>query len=168
LGGVSFPLLADFHPKGEVARSYGLYLEKNGITDRATVLIDAEGVVKYQNSVTPSGERDVEELLGRCEELNAQYRGPRAEPPRPEPLPKEMKVYLKSNCGFSRSVSLALANLHLSSVCPVINVTENASAMAELKKVTGKEQAPCLLLGREPVLESADIVRYLVQHVAPL
>ena len=33
LGGVSFPLAADFHPKGAVADSFGLYLDKAGITD---------------------------------------------------------------------------------------------------------------------------------------
>ncbi|MCB1185474.1 redoxin domain-containing protein, partial [bacterium] len=37
--GIIFPLLADFHPKGEVARAYGLWLEDAGISDRATVLI---------------------------------------------------------------------------------------------------------------------------------
>ena len=62
LGGVSFPLLADFHPKGGVAQSYGLYLEDKGITDRATVIIDKTGVVRHASSVTPSGERDIEAL----------------------------------------------------------------------------------------------------------
>ncbi len=46
LGGISFPLLADFHPKGGVAASFGLYLEDNGITDRATVIIDKNGIVQ--------------------------------------------------------------------------------------------------------------------------
>jgi len=32
LGGISFPLLADFNPKGAVAESYGLYLKDAGIT----------------------------------------------------------------------------------------------------------------------------------------
>ena len=41
-----FPLLADFEPKGAVARKYGLYLEEKGITNRATVVIDGEGVVR--------------------------------------------------------------------------------------------------------------------------
>jgi len=45
--GLSYPLLADFHPRGEVARKYGLYLEESGITARATVIIGKDGIVKY-------------------------------------------------------------------------------------------------------------------------
>jgi peroxiredoxin len=39
-------LLADFHPKGAVARAYGVWLEDYGIAGRATFVIDAEGVVR--------------------------------------------------------------------------------------------------------------------------
>ncbi len=45
--GLSYPLLADFHPRGEIARKYGLYLEESGITARATVIVGKDGVVKY-------------------------------------------------------------------------------------------------------------------------
>jgi len=45
--GVSYPLLADFNPRGEVAAKFGLYLEDKGITQRATVVIDKQGVVRY-------------------------------------------------------------------------------------------------------------------------
>ena len=34
------PLLADFHPKGEVSRAYGAYLEERGHGNRSLVLID--------------------------------------------------------------------------------------------------------------------------------
>jgi peroxiredoxin len=44
--GLEYPLLADFHPKGEVARKYGLYLEESGITARATVVVGKDGLVK--------------------------------------------------------------------------------------------------------------------------
>ncbi len=71
LGGVSYPLLADFHPKGAVARAYGLYLEEKGFTDRATVIIDKSGVVRYVESVTPSGIRKAEDLLSECQKVNA-------------------------------------------------------------------------------------------------
>ena len=47
LGGISFLLLQDFHPKGDMARKYGVYLEDKGITDRATVIIDKRGSVRY-------------------------------------------------------------------------------------------------------------------------
>jgi peroxiredoxin (alkyl hydroperoxide reductase subunit C) len=52
--GIGFPLLADFHPKGEVARSYGAYIEDYGTSNRSLVLVDEEGVVKWvHESPTP-------------------------------------------------------------------------------------------------------------------
>jgi peroxiredoxin len=52
--GVEIPLLADFHPKGEVARSYGAYLEDYGTSNRSLVLIDEEGTVEWvHESPTP-------------------------------------------------------------------------------------------------------------------
>ena len=40
-----FPLLADFHPKGEVARSYGVYREGEGVCERALFVLDSKGVI---------------------------------------------------------------------------------------------------------------------------
>ena len=42
-----FPLLADFEPKGEVARRYGAYRDGEGVSERALFVIDAEGVVRW-------------------------------------------------------------------------------------------------------------------------
>jgi alkyl hydroperoxide reductase subunit AhpC len=70
LGGVSFPLLADFHPKGATAEKYGVLLSDKGITDRATVIIDKQGVVRYAVSVTPAGQRDPKDLLAECQKVN--------------------------------------------------------------------------------------------------
>ena len=44
---LTFPLLADFHPKGAVAKAYDLYNEGAGITKRASVLIDKDGKVVF-------------------------------------------------------------------------------------------------------------------------
>lgn len=40
-----FPLLADFEPKGAVARTYGAYRDKEGVCERALFVIDEEGVI---------------------------------------------------------------------------------------------------------------------------
>lgn len=47
--GITFPLLADFHPKGEVARRYGVIRNKDGFSDRALYIIDPEGIIRYKN-----------------------------------------------------------------------------------------------------------------------
>jgi peroxiredoxin (alkyl hydroperoxide reductase subunit C) len=49
-----FPLLADFEPKGEVARVYGVYRAADGTSERALYVIDADGVVRW-SYVSPVG-----------------------------------------------------------------------------------------------------------------
>jgi len=67
--GIKFPLLADFHPKGDVAKKYGLWLEDAGISDRATILINKEGEVLWSHSVGPDGARQPMELLEKAKSL---------------------------------------------------------------------------------------------------
>jgi len=68
-GGIHFPLMADFHPKGAVAQKYGLWLDEPGISDRATVLISKDGTVLWSESVGPSGARQPVELLEKTKSL---------------------------------------------------------------------------------------------------
>ena len=42
-----FPLLADFHPKGQVAMQYGAYREQDGVAARALFLIDEQGTIRW-------------------------------------------------------------------------------------------------------------------------
>jgi len=42
-----FPLLADFEPKGEVARKYGVYRQREGVTERALFVVDKDGVITW-------------------------------------------------------------------------------------------------------------------------
>jgi glutaredoxin len=167
LGGISFPLLADFHPKGAVAAKFGLYLADHGITDRATVIIDADGVVQHISSVGPGGSRDIEELARLAEEIDANYAG--SLPTRPAPTGvKACTLYVKNQCGHSRAALLALRNLHLGKLVKVRNIDEDDGARAELKKLGGKEQAPCLVEGGNALYESADIIQKWVSEATGL
>lgn len=49
-----FPLLADFEPKGEIARAYGVYRSSDGTSERALFVIDGEGIVRW-SYVSPVG-----------------------------------------------------------------------------------------------------------------
>jgi peroxiredoxin len=49
-----FPLLADFEPKGEVARTYGVYRQQDGTSERALFVVDGDGVVRW-SYVSPVG-----------------------------------------------------------------------------------------------------------------
>ena len=47
--GLEFSLLADFEPKGEVARKYGMYISERGTNERGFVVIDPDGNVKHSH-----------------------------------------------------------------------------------------------------------------------
>jgi len=46
MGGITFPLLSDFHPQGEVAGKYGIYQE-DGLNNRVIFVIGKDGLVKF-------------------------------------------------------------------------------------------------------------------------
>lgn len=66
----SYPMLSDFNPKGETAKKFGLYKEEAGISLRATVVIDKEGIVRFVFINELSKERDINQLLDALKNLN--------------------------------------------------------------------------------------------------
>ena len=42
-----FPLLADFEPKGAVAKAYGAYRPHDGTSERALFVIDEQGIIRW-------------------------------------------------------------------------------------------------------------------------
>lgn len=49
---LNFPLLSDFEPKGEVAKTYGVYDYNSGTCQRALFVIDDQGTIQW-NHVSP-------------------------------------------------------------------------------------------------------------------
>jgi peroxiredoxin len=49
----TIPLLADFHPKGEVAKAYGVWSEEYGVASRSLVMVGPDGVVQWSYSSPP-------------------------------------------------------------------------------------------------------------------
>jgi alkyl hydroperoxide reductase subunit AhpC len=47
LGGIDYPLCADWWPHGKVTSAYGVLNEELGRPERAIIVIDAEGVIRY-------------------------------------------------------------------------------------------------------------------------
>lgn len=167
LGGVSFPLLADFQPKGAVASAFGAYLDGAGITDRATVLIDSGGTVRHASSVGPAGERDIAELVALCEGVNTDGATPTQAAPTPQGLGSDAVLYTKNACGLSRRVRVAVDNLHGGDLA-IKNVSDDSAALAALKDLSGAETAPFLALDGQPLGEADDIVRKLADRLAPI
>jgi len=44
---IHFPLLADFEPKGAVAKAYGAYRDQDGFAERALFVIDPAGIIRW-------------------------------------------------------------------------------------------------------------------------
>lgn len=61
LGGLSYPLLADWHPKGRVMEQYGL-MQPSGYNSRACFIIDKSGVVRFKE-IYKGAIPDVQKLL---------------------------------------------------------------------------------------------------------
>lgn len=68
------PLLADFEPKGSVARMYGVYDEKTGEAERALFVVDAEGVIRW-SYVSPVGINPGADGVLKALGLIAQHKG---------------------------------------------------------------------------------------------
>ncbi|HTD95189.1 MAG TPA: redoxin domain-containing protein [Chitinophagaceae bacterium] len=67
-----FPLLADFEPKGEVAKAYGVYNEEEGQTKRALFVLDEEGTIRW-SYLSPDGiNPGADGILDALEEMNAE------------------------------------------------------------------------------------------------
>ena len=70
---LQFPLLADFEPKGGVARTYGVYRAKEGVSERALFVLDAAGTIRWSH-VSPLGVNPgADGILKALEELPQQH-----------------------------------------------------------------------------------------------
>jgi len=54
--GISIEQLSDFEPKGAASRAFGAYFEPAGMTNRALVITDSDGVVRWSHLAANPGE----------------------------------------------------------------------------------------------------------------
>jgi peroxiredoxin len=69
LGGLTYDLLSDFEPKGDVARLFGAYRQKDGISERAIFVVDKEGRIAFKDIHDISDQPDNEEILEALRKL---------------------------------------------------------------------------------------------------
>jgi peroxiredoxin len=66
LGGIKYPLASDFWPHGAVSMKYGVFNDEIGRPERAIIVIDASGVIRYidvhQLREVPDDEEIADEL----------------------------------------------------------------------------------------------------------
>ncbi len=62
-------MLADFHPKGQVSKLYGVYNEERGTANRAVVIVDRQGIVRFSRVYTSMSELDTADVLAEIGKL---------------------------------------------------------------------------------------------------
>lgn len=72
LGGLSFPLLTDFHPHGQVSAAYGV-LSDYGIAERAIFVVDKSGRIVWTKMHGIDDHPVLEELMAELRKLEAAY-----------------------------------------------------------------------------------------------
>lgn len=70
-------------------------------------------------------------------------------------------LYKFDTCPYCIHVMRTIQALGLADAVTYRDTRRDPSARAELRELTGGSQVPCLLVDGEPMLESADIVRWL-------
>lgn len=69
-----FPLLADFEPKGDVARMYQVYRTADGTSERALYVIDADGIIRWSYVSPVSLNPGADGILNALENLGKENR----------------------------------------------------------------------------------------------
>jgi peroxiredoxin len=64
--GITYPLLADFHPKGAVAEKYGVFLPEKGFSSRTAFIIGKDGKIKDIVASDVPVARDIAKLLEKA------------------------------------------------------------------------------------------------------
>ena len=68
-GGVPYPVLSDFHPKGLAAQLYGVYNEERGTAKRAVIIVDKQGIVRFKRTYASMADLNVADILAEVDKL---------------------------------------------------------------------------------------------------
>lgn len=74
LGGITYPLLSDFFPHGQVARRYGV-LRPEGYAERAIFVIDKQGIIRYVDVYPLDQQPNNDDLFQKLAALEPQAAG---------------------------------------------------------------------------------------------
>ena len=133
LGGITYPLLSDFWPHGEVAKKYGV-LRSEGHSERAIFIIDKAGVIQY---IDIHDIKDQPSNAVLFDELARIQPGSAAVKPTQRPEGEELPqggvvMYCTSWCPDCRKARKWLAEHQVDYL--EVDVTANPKAAAQVRK----------------------------------
>jgi peroxiredoxin (alkyl hydroperoxide reductase subunit C) len=69
MGNLWFPVLSDFWPHGKVASMYGVFRATDGVAERALIVIDKKGIIRYIDVHDINKRPPLEDLVKELEKL---------------------------------------------------------------------------------------------------
>ena len=63
------PELSDWHPKGKVSTDYDLWNEERGASNRAVLVVDTNGVIRFRETYVPGVLPDVDSILAAMDDV---------------------------------------------------------------------------------------------------
>ena len=132
LGGITYPLLSDFWPHGEVAQRFGV-LREDGTTERALFIIDREGIIRYVDVHDIDTQPSNDELRRAIRDIDPTVRDrPEMEEPEPVTLPHGgIVMYCTKWCPDCKDARAWLANHNLAYTEVDITTTPGAAKQVE-------------------------------------
>ena len=70
MGGLPYPELSDFHPKGKATQAYGLWNEERGAGNRAVIIVDKAGIIRFRETYVPGVLPNPEDSLAAIDKLD--------------------------------------------------------------------------------------------------
>ncbi len=149
LGGITYPLLSDFYPHGQVAQLYGV-LRPEGYSERALFIIDKRGIIRYVDVHAIDDQPDNEVLFAELAKIEPELArawaaravaAAKALPPAPRPE-ADVIMYCTSWCPSCRRARLWLKEKGIPYI--EIDITKDRTAAARVRGyANGNETTPC-------------------------
>lgn len=142
LGGITYPLLSDFYPHGEVAQRYGV-LREDGRSERALFIIDKRGTVRYVDVHDIDDQPDNEELFRVLAEMEPEAAEAwEASQPKAEPAPiADVVMYCTTWCPGCRRARAYFAEHDVEYV--EVDISRDRAAAERVRGwADGKEKTP--------------------------
>ncbi len=154
-------VLSDFEPKGAVSKAYGAWMPADGMSARATVIIDKNGIVRYAVDAGKFGKRSIPGLLALATQINGGK--PVANAGAVLPVLDLPVMYSMTTCPHCSTVKQFLASSGLSQRVVVRDVDRDQTAMQQLLGIEPDGSVPVLVMNGQMVAGDAPIITALRQ-----
>ena len=152
LGGISYPLISDFWPHGEVAQKYGAFREHEGRSERAIFIIDRDGIVQYVDIHDVDDQPDNQVLFEEIRRIQPDQHPVKSSAAKEELKLEGVVLFCNKWCPGCRKARLWLENNRIPYT--EYDVTRNQTAARQVKEWTGGNlTTPTFYINGEVVID---------------